>query len=99
MRMTFNLSHPIHGDSLQCPACMGTNLSHRQIDVFEREEDCATGLHACITQSTVTVDNSQENNPSPRRNGLRIALQCENCQATPELIVSQHKGRTFINLV
>ena len=38
-----------------------------------------------------------EGNPSARRNGLLIKFECEECQQSFYVGVSQHKGQTFFD--
>ena len=44
----------------------------------------------------VAVGTDQQQNPSPRRDGVAIRFWCEACPATPVLNVIQHKGDTII---
>jgi hypothetical protein len=48
------------------------------------------------TQVDVKHDTLDEN-PSSRRNGLRVKFYCEQCEKDlPMMLISQHKGQTFI---
>ena len=86
-------------DWLVCPGCGGENLHHGKVTVFKRREDEET-----VKVITVLDDGIEQKgmlshlsgNPSSRRDGLRIAFWCENCDANPELVVSQHKGNTSL---
>ncbi|MDQ0320771.1 hypothetical protein QO002_002909 [Pararhizobium capsulatum DSM 1112] len=74
-------------------------------EIFEREEDAKTGTYVdimmedgCVFHTTdtssVIVDNKSPlgNNPSKRRNGLRIHFGCEYCDETSILSIASHKG-------
>jgi|SRR6516165_11221631 len=88
-----------HDDELMCPACHGTNLHHNRVIVFSRVEDEAqilrtevySGRGAVLVKRDEGIDN-----PSNRRDGIAIGFYCEDCPATPELTIKQHKGVTFI---
>lgn len=82
--------------TLICPSCGEPFVSHRMIEVFEREEDDAKGLHVTIGHNTFMTDTDLAGNPSPRRNGFRIVFECEMCWSEHELVICQHKGRTFV---
>jgi len=88
-------------ESMACLHCGGDYLHQGTVEVFWREqEDSATGLCARITESTVELHtNADTNNPSRRRQGLRIRLKCENCPGVCWLTVSQHKGCTYVAVV
>ncbi len=81
---------------LLCPHCGSEYLHHDRVDVFEREYDDLTGLHAVVTRHGVAVESDLAGNPSARRQGLTIRLWCEGCHARLMLAVSQHKGVTEV---
>jgi hypothetical protein len=80
---------------LACPSCGGTHLHHDRVISYERDEDAPTTVR-------VTVENAQAavavvslhgcGNPSERRHGLAVRFWCEECPATPEFCIAQHKG-------
>lgn len=91
------LPHSIDGtQALQCPSCKGHYLHQVRAEVFDRSEDAAIGHHVTVTSTGVQVDHSQANNPSARRDGIRISFDCELCEAKPVLTVVQHKGTTLV---
>jgi hypothetical protein len=93
-------------DMLVCPACKFNYTHQEAVEVFDRLED-SDGIHACVSRGTITMDRNMHENPSPRRQGLRINFTCEschyedseNCPPPFELLIYQHKGQTFFNTV
>ncbi len=87
----------ITDDILRCPTCGNNYLHHTKVDVFERDmEDCQTGIHANIIGANILIDRYMIDNPSSRRDGIRVLFKCENCEREPMLLISQHKGNTYI---
>ena len=87
------------GASLLCPVCGGNYLHHERVEVFERVEDAAEGVHVAVESLGVTVDTSLDGNPSARRDGIKIYYWCELCPARSVLCIAQHKGNTFVDFV
>jgi hypothetical protein len=44
-----------------------------------------------------SIDTNLAGNPSIRRHGLSVHLQCENCSKVSVLTIAQHKGETFVD--
>ncbi len=86
------------GGELVCPSCGNNYLHHERIEVFDRKEGEATGLHVTIDDGKAVVDNNLDGNPSDRRHGLRIHFSCEGCTAKPFMEIIQHKGNTFVGM-
>jgi len=84
------------GAELKCPFCDDIALHHKEVEVFDREEDETEGLHVVISDGKFTTDSNLAGNPSRRRNGLSISFWCENCSVKPVMYIVQHKGSTFI---
>ena len=90
---------------LHCPSCRGDNLHQEEVTAFWRQEDGEQGLKVTSKFSpfcepgnpTSSISTELEGNPSSRRDGLRVRFNCETCQEIPCLIISQHKGSTFIH--
>lgn len=85
--------------ALRCPYCGCHNLHQVAVDVFERKEDQAEGLHVLVYGSglqNVRMDRNLKDNPSPRRNGLSIVFQCETCPFSSRFNIYQHKGETLL---
>jgi len=80
---------------LRCPKCGGEHLNHEGVEIFERGEDKAQGLHVSVGGGTISTDIDLTGNPSSRRHGLLIHYECEGCDAKPTLAIWQHKGETF----
>lgn len=85
---------------LLCPCCHYTYLHHEKVEVFERYEDTESGrpsgLHVTI-DGGVKIDRDVTENPSSRRDGLKIFFWCEGCGAKPVLTLLQHKGNTGVD--
>ena len=90
-----------YDNALACPKCGGQNLHHGCVMVFDRDEDDDTELVTTVDHGYTVVKNynaATSYNPSARRHGLRIAMECESCGPLEDyaLTVYQHKGCTFI---
>lgn len=85
------------GGILLCPNCGFNYLYHRQIEIFERFEDAAKGIHVSVNGEDVKVNTDIRCNPSTRRYGLQIEFACENCHITSILTIKQHKGNTWVD--
>jgi hypothetical protein len=92
------LTYGEHGVGLVCPGCGCSNLHHDQVDVYARDaEDSPTGYHATVTAGAgLRLLNNMTDNPSSRRDGLRVLFWCEQCPALSELTIVQHKGTTYL---
>ncbi len=83
--------------TLLCPLCGGNYLHHKVIETFERCEDAEEGMHTTITRDRVDVKYEPlVDNPSPRRDGLKIEFYCEFCGNQLTLVILQHKGETWV---
>jgi DNA-directed RNA polymerase subunit M/transcription elongation factor TFIIS len=83
---------------LNCSLCGGENVHQQDVEVFIREEDANKGLHVSITSEpqSFKVDENMNDNPSPRRQGLKIKFWCEQCGTSSYLYILQHKGETIM---
>lgn len=91
----------VKGDSqtLICPHCGVFYLHHGKIEVYDRDEDDLVSLKVTIgsplkTATCAIVDSLE--NPSKRRDGMRIHFWCEGCDKQPTLAIVQHKGITYM---
>ena len=98
MHSTLEVKLPVGDDSIPtiCPVCEGEYLHQYKADVCFRTEDAYKGVCAVVTQDGVLQGTSQESNPSARRDGMTISFWCETCSEKSHLIISQHKGGTYI---
>jgi hypothetical protein len=101
--MDLHVSLAKFDDQLMCAGCGGNSgvsyLHHRCVEVHERAEDEEYVRLTRVRGSSVTselVPSKGSGNPSDRRNGVRIAFDCELCQRKYWLNFAQHKGQTFI---
>jgi DNA-directed RNA polymerase subunit M/transcription elongation factor TFIIS len=83
-------------DELLCPKCGHNSTHHSTIDVYERKEDSQIGTHTHVHFSEVRVDANMAGNPSSRRSGILIAIDCEECKQISFLKIAQHKGTTQV---
>jgi hypothetical protein len=99
---------PTHYGQLKCK-CGSTYLHQGNITVFWRGEDGDTTTVIAQDGKTVQTSdfpNRDTCNPSPRRDGLIIEFDCEDCGSWGEkpgviqrLAIFQHKGNTFMEWV
>ena len=84
------------GDSclLACPKCGREEVHPKVVKVWMRGEDEATPGMAIVSGGSM-VPISNEENPSPRREGVIIAFECE-AGCLFGLRIWQHKGPTLI---
>lgn len=99
MQLKFGDYEEGSGAELLCPRCDCNYLHHDQVDVYERSEDAATGMHVNVCDGRAVVNTDLHGNPSSRRHGLSIGLWCEGCHAKLLLTFAQHKGVTLVNIV
>ena len=87
-----NLSKTLHGVN----GC--NNLHQTSVEIFDRQEDQKTGLHVVARRGKqLLVDEDMSNNPSSRRQGLKINFSCECCEGKVHTLnIAQHKGTTFV---
>lgn len=78
-----------------CQHCGYNYLHHRAIDVHERPggEDATT-----TSRRVYGADGPLTSNPSGRRDGLVILLECEGCGGETFITLEQHKGQTFMDV-
>ena len=66
------------GETIACPSCNADNLHQETVEVYQCFEDSG-GIRTVATLTETTVDDKLKNNPSTRRNSLRIFFRCEHC--------------------
>jgi len=77
-------------------------LHQGDITIFQRNEDEDTTTVIAQNKRTAQVSNFPSDdtcNPSPRRHGLIIEFDCENCGTDgviQRLAIFQHKGGTYM---
>ena len=86
---------------LLCPDCDNPYLHQESVEMFWRDrEDSERGTYVQSSWGNPPIvdKNSEMNqNPSGRRDGLRIKFSCENCgREDISLTLSQHKGWTLM---
>jgi len=83
--------------TLLCPNCKGNYLHQLSAEVyFVEAEDSDKGNAFEISKRHVRSV-PMMNNPSSRRDGIRVVFRCEFCEASPSLTIVQHKGQTFMS--
>lgn len=80
---------------LTCPRCGDEYLHQGMVSVFNRREDAPLSQCTFVNPDGVAIQALSENNPSPRRQGLEIAFECEQCGDGLFLTIIQHKGFTL----
>jgi len=99
-----NLPHgdyDYYGTPFHCPRCGGENLHHGTVTVFNRREDAdRTHVTTVAGEDHVeikSISSDDCDNPSSRRDGMRIAFNCEECGDGLYLFLLQHKGTTYLH--
>ena len=88
------------GQAVCCPSCGEINLHHEITEVFNRRtEDAKDGLHVLVTGASSTIETGMSANPSPYRDGILIRFSCEHCDANPVMVITQHKGTTYMKFI
>jgi hypothetical protein len=87
--------------SLCCPDCGNLYLHHSYIVAFHRDggEDAPRTVETRVDGRRANcriMPSAASDNPSPRRDGIVIGFQCEDCVTRLELTLAQHKGQTSI---
>ena len=100
-----NLLHP-DDEALACPLCENTYLHQGPVEIYERGEDaevvCQYKIDRGRGYGVYHLPSKESNNPSSRRQGLRLYFMCELCSQNPEkeydipLVIYQHKGKTYV---
>jgi len=82
-------------ETLDCPKC-GLELTHQhQVEIFCRQEDGQQSSRL-IDLHTGKITDGTGNNPSARRQGIRVYMRCESgCDFS--LNIYQHKGFTCLD--
>ena len=92
----------IFRSSLICPICEGDNLHQQAVGVYHnpfdsRREDSRGVLVTPDGECVVHTElHAGVLNPSDRRDGIRISFWCEHSCKTPDLLIIQHKGTTYL---
>ena len=83
---------------LLCPNCGGANLHHRSVEIYTRKEDQTPYQKVLVEpDDTIVVGKAASGNPSNRRDGIVVHLDCENCGPVAPLLIAQHKGETHLS--
>ncbi|HEY6194353.1 MAG TPA: hypothetical protein VI504_04860 [Candidatus Eisenbacteria bacterium] len=86
--------------SLHCPRCRKrASLHHTVVTSFDRPEDDQYVMVTSVRGdggAFQRMENAQVENPSPRRDAVRIAFECEQCGPGLQLNIVQHKGDTYL---
>jgi hypothetical protein len=85
--------------AILCQHC-GSDYTHQKaMFYFDRGDDCKeVDIHYVIEGKTGSARklNANSGNPSYRRDGIVILIQCEMCSKFSGINISQHKGKTFL---
>jgi hypothetical protein len=91
-------SHAGYRGKLICAGC-GEGYTHTlSVEIFMRSEDREAGLRVEVVGESAVIDTRvpDRDNPSSRREGIRITFGCEQCNVITVLEIAQHKGCTRI---
>ena len=87
----------IDDEFVQCPHCGSDFLHHDRVEAFFRHcEDSERGIYSMTAHHGNVTGTGIAENPSARRDGVRIGCWCEECRGRSAIILSQHKGHTLI---
>ncbi len=97
-------STPVEGRAgwkLLCPHCEGDYLHHFTVAVYDRPREDAPSYETRIATGQgcdggFGGDVPARGNPSSRRHGVAIGFVCELCGESAELVIAQHKGKTYL---
>jgi hypothetical protein len=84
---------------LRCGWCQWQNTHFVRTEVYHDPDTTNlndTRLRAVIQGPEFRLDSTDEGNPSPRRNGIRLLYRCEMCPGISALEIFEHKGDTII---
>jgi predicted GIY-YIG superfamily endonuclease len=105
--LDMNNSPEPDADVLLCPNC-GYYFTHTSnVEVYDRRTEDGYCWRHVVSGTKVKSSVDGRDNPSPRREGIRIYFSCESCHADDgsnypppfELLIYQHKGQTFFKTV
>jgi len=96
-----------NGMPVLCARCGWEMVFFTRVELFDRKEDAENGLHVDVsmddgvhpTHGRSMLRNFESellNNPSWRRNGMRVYIRCEHCGKDSVLSLAAHKGFIFI---
>ena len=86
-----------------CRAGCGSEWTHQYaVEIYNRGEDGPNPPAVNVANDqrkgfSLSVDKPEYGNPSLRRQGIRMLLRCEGCEAATGVEVAQHKGQKSIS--
>ena len=86
-------------NAVVCPTCGGSYSHQGAVTVYDRAEDESKTQVTEIDDGRIwsqPIGSKHTNNPSRRRNGVRIVIDCESGCPSRDLVVYQHKGSTYV---
>jgi len=86
-------------DTLCCPCGCPQIHPFKTESFFRSAEDSEYGTHSTTNHNEARTDRDMKENPSPRRDGIKIYFWCEWCRKNLELQIIQHKGDTIIGWI
>jgi hypothetical protein len=86
--------------TLHCAHCGSECTHHICVKVYNRRnEDAADGLYVSVEGlEIIQGTDAHTTNPSPRRDGISIIMECEKCPGISEIEIVQHKGGTYLTI-
>jgi hypothetical protein len=83
----------------KCPCCGDQYLHHGRIVVRSRVREDEPGVEVVIGGGAVHVETRGSGGFAGRRDDFRIEWWCEGCAMAFALVVKQHKGCTYSEIV
>jgi hypothetical protein len=88
------------GYILKCAWCGEHYLHHETVKTFDpAREDAKQGTRVVVRTHNTTIDTCMTGNRSPRRGSVVIEFQCEMCNKITELVIIQHKGNSYLDVL
>lgn len=87
----------MHKALVVCPTCESQWTHHADIEVYKRDGEDGLSKVTVIGERAGTLSNQLNENPSRRRDGIRIWFWCEWCHAEFNITIAQHKGQTLVD--
>lgn len=83
-----------------CPYCQSDYSHQGRVEVFLRKEDASYGRYANVAYDFCSDFKGElpNGNPSDRRQGVLVHVECEQCENKFRIGIAQHKGQTFIKV-
>jgi hypothetical protein len=85
---------------MKCAGCGWDCTHHYKVEVFalpQKMPALAPMSWSRPASRSLTTNDAETGNPSSRRDGVRILMTCEECDALTAIEIIQHKGTTYLS--